>query len=206
MPLRVFEQRYRTLVRNIMELPDGTPREFGVVAIRHGSEVDDGAAAATLYEIGCTAEMRQVTEHPDGRFDIVTVGRRRFEITQIVPATTPYLQADVRYLPETSGTDGDADLLSPQVLAAFRAYLRLIRTDAADVAEQLPDDPRVLSHLVAATAALTVADRQHLLAAPDTAWRLRSELALLHREIALLRHIRAVPVEASGLSVKPGPN
>jgi Lon protease-like protein len=206
MPLRVFEQRYRALVRTIMDLPDGTPREFGVVAIRRGSETGDASVPMTLYKIGCTAEMRQVTEHPDGRFDIVTVGRRRFEITQIVPAATPYLQADVRYLPETSGTDGDADLLSPQVLAAFRAYLRLVRTDGTDVAEQLPDDPRVLSHLVAATATLTVADRQRLLAAPDTARRLRSELALLHREMAMLRHIRAVPVEASGLPVKPGPN
>jgi ATP-dependent Lon protease len=92
------------------------------------------------------------------------------------------------------------------VLAAFRAYLKLIRTDAADLAEQLPDDPQVLSHLVAATASLTIADRQQLLATPDTASRLRAELTLLHREIGLLRQVRAVPVALSELPVKPGPN
>lgn len=206
MPLHVFEERYRTLVRHIMDLPAGTPREFGVVAIRSGWEVEDVSATVTFYEVGCTAEVREITEHSDGRFDIVTVGRRRFEITQIVPAATPYPQAEVRYLPDTAVTDGDADLLGPRVLAAFRAYLRLIRTDAADIAEQLPEDPQVLSHLIAATAALTVADRQQLLAAPNTARRLRSELALLHREMSLLRQVRAVPVALSELPVKPGPN
>ena len=206
MPLHVFEERYRSLIRYIMELPEGTPREFGVVAIQRGWEVDANTQSVTLYDIGCTAEVREITEHPDGRFDIVTVGRRRFEISEMMPVETPYLQASVRYLPESAGGDGEADMLGPRVLAAFRAYLKLIRTDAADLAEQLPDDPQVLSHLVAATASLTIADRQQLLATPDTASRLRAELTLLHREIGLLRQVRAVPVALSELPVKPGPN
>lgn len=206
MPLHVFEERYRALVRHIMDLPDGTPRLFGVVAIQRGWEVDASTQSVTLYDVGCTAEVRQITEHPDGRFDLVTVGRRRFEIAQMVEAPTPYLQASVRYLPEPAGGDGDADMLGPRVLAAFRVYLSLVRTDAADLSEQLPDDPQVLSHLVAATASLTVADRQQLLATPDTASRLRAELTLLHREIGLLRQVRAVPVVLSELPVKPGPN
>jgi Lon protease-like protein len=206
MPLHVFEERYRTLVRHIMDLPDGTPRVFGVVAIRRGWEVADPIAALTLYDVGCTAEVRQITERSDGRFDIVTVGRRRFEITQLVPAGTPYLRAEVRYLPEPAHGDPDADLLGPRVLAAFRAYLSLVRADATEISEQLPDDPLVLSHLVAATARLTLADRQRLLAAPDTATRLRAELVLLHREISLLRQVRAVPVALSELPVTPGPN
>jgi Lon protease-like protein len=209
MPLHVFEERYRSLVRAILDLPNGAPREFGVVAIRRGWEVDAASGTVTLYEIGCTAEVRQITEHPDGRYDLVTVGRQRFEITQILPAGTPYLQADVRFLPEPA-RDEAADLLAPRVLAAFRIYLGLVRSDAANpalaLAEQLPEDPRVLSHLVAATATLTLADRQRLLAAPDTATRLRTELILLHREIVLLRQVRAVPVALSELPVRPGPN
>jgi Lon protease-like protein len=206
LPLHVFEERYRALVRHITELPNETPREFGVVAIRKGWEVDEGATAVTLYEVGCTAEVRQVTELDDGRFDIVTVGRRRFEITAIVPAGTPYLQAEVRYLPEPVDIHGSADRLAPRVLAAFHSYLRLARTDAEEIGEQLPENPLVLSHLVAATAALSLAERQQLLAAPDTAARLRAELRLLHREVSLLRHVRAVPVALSELPVRPGPN
>ena len=53
--------------------------------------------------------------------------------------------------------------------------------------DELPRDPTVLSYLVAATMVLDLADHQALLAAPDTATRLRLELDLLRRESALLR-------------------
>jgi Lon protease-like protein len=203
MPLHVFEERYRALVRHLLTLPEDSPREFGVVAIRRGWEVDVGTGEVTLHDVGCTAEVRKLTEHPDGRFDLVTVGRVPFEITQIVPADTPYLQAEVRYLKEPEPSP-DIELVAPQVLALFQAYLRLIRADAAG--EQLPEDPTVLSHLVAATTALTVAERQELLAIPDTAGRLRAELGLLRRELGLLREVRAVPATLADLSVKPGSN
>ncbi|MEV7231760.1 LON peptidase substrate-binding domain-containing protein [Polymorphospora sp. NPDC051019] len=215
LPLHIFEERYRELVRHLVGLPDGTPREFGVVAIRKGWEVrpaagPPGTAPAsgpvTLHEVGCTAEIRQVTELPDGRFDIVTVGRRRFRITGIDEQTEPYLTADVEWLPEPAGQEAVADLLAPRVLALFRRYLTLIRTDSAEIAEQLPDDPTVLSHLVAATAVLTVTDRQSLLCAPDTASRLRAELRLLSREAALLRQVRAVPVPLPEIAVPASPN
>jgi Lon protease-like protein len=100
LPLHVFEERYRALVRDIMDLPEGEPREFGVVAIRRGWEVDGASAEGlTLFEVGCTAELRQVTELDDGRMDIVTVGRRRFHLDRVLEADTPYLQAEVTYLP-----------------------------------------------------------------------------------------------------------
>jgi uncharacterized protein len=92
------------------------------------------------------------------------------------------------------------------VLAVFRQYLALIRDDEHEIDEQLPDDPTVLSHLVAATAALTVEDRQRLLATADTAERLRAELRLLNREAALLRQIRAVPVPLPEFAVPASPN
>jgi Lon protease-like protein len=206
LPLHVFEERYRSLVRHIMDLPDGSSREFGVVAIKRGREVAMSADSLTLFDVGCTAQVRQITARADGGFDLVTVGHRRFEIDHMLPAETPYLVAAVRYLPEANGAAGEAEYLAPRVLAAFRAYLRLVRTDAAAVGEQLPEEPLVLSHLVAATASLTVADRQDLLAITDTAARLRAELALLHREVTLLRQVRAVPAAWSELSARPGVN
>jgi Lon protease-like protein len=213
LPLHVFEERYRALMRHLMDRPEGEPREFGVVAIEKGLEVAQNDVR--LYPVGCTAEVRQVTERDDGELDVVTVGRRRFEIEQMVAADTPYLIAEVRYLPEPPDPDGAADRLAPGVLAVFRRYLRLIQTGggrradgqgAGRLEEQLPDDPTVLSHLIAATAALSVADRQRLLAAPDTAARLRAELSLLSHEVALLNQVRAVPVSPSDLPVRPGPN
>ncbi|MGC4900818.1 LON peptidase substrate-binding domain-containing protein [Micromonospora echinospora] len=215
LPLHIFEERYRALVRHLVALPEGAPREFGVVAIRAGWEVAPAgppgrfgltAGEVTLHEVGCTAELRQVTELADGGFDIVTVGRRRFRLAEVDHAAEPYLTAEVRWLPEPGGPDEVADLLAARVISVFRQYLGLIRPDQQEISEQLPEDPTVLSHLVAATAALTVDDRQRLLAIDDTAARLRAELRLLNRETALLRQVRAVPVPLSELAGLPTPN
>jgi len=230
LPLHIFEPRYRTLVRDLMALPADRPREFGVVAIQRGWEVAEAGltaggapsaqetavarpggpggprAALTLHELGCAAQLRQVTERPDGRFDIVAVGRTRFRITRVAPTDTPYLVGDVEDVPESVGDGEVAEALAPRVLAAFRRYLRLIQADPDRIAEQLPEDPTVLSYLVAAAANLSVDDRQHLLAQPDTASRLRAELTLLNREEMLLGRVRAVPATLSDLAVPTSPN
>ncbi len=238
LPLHVFEPRYRELVRHLLDLPAGQAREFGVVAIQRGWEVGAAAGAAppgpttpsggpvpastaiTLHEVGCSAEIRQVTELADGRFDLVTVGRRRFRIATVATDPLPYLVAEVEWLPEPPDQQESADLLAPRVLAVFRQYLDLIRNAGSgepgsgtpglggpdEPGEQLPEDPTVLSHLVAAASAITLEDRQRLLAEPDTAARLRAELRLLARETALLRQLKAVPVPLSELAVPPSSN
>nr|WP_240942311.1 LON peptidase substrate-binding domain-containing protein [Planosporangium thailandense] len=218
LPLHIFEDRYRELVRDLIALPADEAREFGVIAIRSGWEVEhatpggEPAAAPTpgsapsLYDVGCSAVVRQVTEHPDGRFDIVTVGRRRFRVLDVDTTSAAYLNAEVEWLDEEPGEPGLADAIAPGVLAVFQRYLRMMRGDALPVGEQLPDDPNVLSHLVAATTTLTLDERQQLLALPDTASRLRTERSLLNREVTLLDQIRAVPANLSELATPSAPN
>lgn len=201
LPLQVFEPRYRALVRHLMELPDGTPRVFGVVAIKHGTAA--GAAPVTLYDVGCTAELRQVTAHPDGRFNIVTVGRHRFQVTGILADDAPYATAQVEFMPESVGDEALAERLVPGLHALFQRYLGLIRPDEQGLGEQLPADPTLLSHIIAATARLSLDDRQALLAAPDAAARLSAERVLINREVALLRQVRAVPVPVDELETHP---
>ena len=217
LPLHIFEERYRTLVRDLVATTDDEPHEFGVVTLRYGWEVAAGDGDAErpadetaitpdqLYGVGCTAELRQVTELPDGRFDIVTVGRRRFRVLAIAEDTQPYVTAEVEWLPDEESGSAVSKLLAPRVLAAFRKYLDLLRPDS-EVLDQVPDDPTVLSHLVAATAQLTTEERQELLASPDTATRLRTELKLLNRESGLLAKVRAVPVPLSDLARPASPN
>lgn len=215
LPLNVFEPRYRALVADLLALPDGLAREFGVVAIKRGWEVadtaDDGKAAAELilHDIGCTADLRRSTELPDGRYDLVTVGRRRFRIVEVDTTSAPYLRAEVEWLPDAVGDPRVADRLGGRLLSSFQRYLNLIRTDGSgddDGGEQLPEDPTVLSYLVAATTTLTVDDRQRLLASADTVTRLREELRLLGRESALIRQIRAVPMSMSEIAGPVMPN
>jgi Lon protease-like protein len=66
LPLHIFEERWRALVRHLRDLPDGTPREFGVVAIDRGLEVlpppHNGITTAevVVHEVGCVASQTAI--------------------------------------------------------------------------------------------------------------------------------------------------
>lgn len=200
MPLHIFEDRYRALVRDLVDLPEDT-RVFGVVAIREGREVGDGGIRS-LYQVGCLADLRQVEPHADGRFDIVATGVRRFRIDSIDSTSRPYLQAEVEFLDEPEGEA--AAVLARPVTALWGAYRHALTGSAPDDPDELPDDPGVLSYLVAAATILDLGDKQSLLEEPDTTSRLRRELAILRRETVLLRLLPSLPaVELARAAVSP---
>ena len=203
LPLHVFEQRYRDLVQDLLALPEEA-RRFGVVAIRSGREVGaDGVTA--LHEVGCVARLRRVTPYEDGRYDIVSTGAERFRLTALVDGAA-YPTGLVQWLPDELGAEDEAALLDRAVRAAFRAYvvaMAAARGEEPDLPD-LPDSSLVLSYLVAASVVVDLEDRQRLLAEPDGVARLRAELALLRREVTLLRTLTAAPApELARLPVNP---
>jgi Lon protease-like protein len=200
LPLHVFEDRYRTLVRDLIDGPEES-RTFGVVAIREGREVgSDGVAS--LHPVGCLADLRQIEPHADGRFDIVATGARRFRIESVDATSRPYLQAEVEFLDEPDGEA--ASLLARNVTVMWGAYRRALTGTPPDDPDELPDDPAVLSYLVAAATILDLGDKQRLLEEPDTTSRLRRELAVLRREVAMLRLLPSLPaVELTREAVSP---
>ena len=185
LPLHIFEERYRQLVRDLLDGPE--PRRFGVIAIRKGRETGiDGVHS--LYEIGCTATLRRVDRHEDGRFDVVTVGTQRFRLLGL-DETKPYLQGEVEMLPEEPPDPAVAGPVVRVVQAAFREYLdALTEWGGARVPlEDLPGEPALLSYIVAAAMVIDLPERQAMLAESDTLLRLAMQRALLSRETAMLR-------------------
>jgi Lon protease-like protein len=160
LPLHIFEDRYRQLVIDLLAGPDDQPRRFGVVALREGREVGaDGARA--LHGVGCTAELQAAEPYSDGRFDIVTTGATRFRIATLDRAGAPYLMGGVEFLDEPRGAD--SALLGVKVTSAFVRYRAML---GADDDAELPEDPTVLSYLVASAVIADVAGKQALLEAP----------------------------------------
>ena len=191
LPLHIFEERYRQLVRDLLD--GAEPRRFGVIAIRKGRETGiDGVHS--LYEIGCTATLRRVERHPDGRFDIITVGTQRFRLSGL-DETRPYLQGEVEMLPDEPVDPARAGAAVRVIQAAFRDYLdALIEWGGATVRlEDLPDEPVLLSFVVAAAMIIDLPERQALLAESDTLRRLAMQRVLLSRETAMLRTTTSRP-------------
>jgi hypothetical protein len=191
LPLHIFEERYRQLIRDLLDGPE--PRRFGVIAIRKGRETGiDGVQS--LYEIGCTAVLRRVEQHEDGRCDIVTVGTDRFRLLGL-DETQPYLRGEVELLAEEPADPATAGSAARFVQVAFREYLdALTEWGGATVRlEDLPDEPVLLSFIVAAAMVIDLPERQALLAEPDPVRRLGLERALLSRETAMLRTTTSRP-------------
>lgn len=218
LPLNVFEERYRAMMRELLKTDEDEPRRFVVVAIRDGREIaptatgmPDTVAAApvmqrapaegfgpdpiqTFHRVGCVADAATIRERSDGSFEVLATGTTRVKLLS-VDADGPYLTAEVEELDEEA-KDDEAGALAEGVLRAFRAYQKRLAgaserslTTGAD----LPDDPSVVSYLVAAAAVLDVPTKQRLLQAPDTATRLREELTLLRKETAVIRHLPSLP-------------
>jgi hypothetical protein len=191
LPLHIFEERYRQLVRDLLDGPE--PRRFGVIAIRKGRETGI-EGVHSLYEVGTTATLRRVEEHEDGRYDIVTVGTQRFTLLSL-DETRPYFQGEVELLADD---DADAAATEPvvrSVQVAFRAYLdALTEWGGATVRiPDLPDEPTLLSFIVAAAMVIDLPDRQALLAEPYTVGRLNAERAMLSRETSMLHTTTSRP-------------
>ena len=191
LPLHVFEDRYRLLVRELLERP-ADERVFGVIAIRHGREVGtDGVEA--LYDVGCTALLRDCEGDGGKGFDIVTLGQERFALHELHHDNL-YLTGDVELLAEPA-PDPHTARWDEAVRMAYLDYLSALRGAGArvDDSPDLPTDALTLSYLVGASVQVDLPDRQALLVAPSAVTRLQDELALLRRESRLLRALGALP-------------
>jgi hypothetical protein len=78
---------------------------------------------------------------------------------------------------------------------AFRTYVSALgdRGLAQLRVPDVPDEPDLLSYLIAASMIIDLPDRQGLLAEPDAVSRLTAERALLSRETTMLRTLTARP-------------
>ncbi|MHA6783839.1 LON peptidase substrate-binding domain-containing protein [Pseudonocardia saturnea] len=206
LPLHIFEPRYRQLTIDLVTgaVPD---KEFGVVAVREGWTPDDDGIHG-LHAVGCTAELRDVRRLPDGRFDIVTRGARRFRLLDLDTASKPYLMGSVEYLPDEEFEGGD-DLTSMLCAAARDAHRRYCGTAWKNDDWSEPDadiPPAELPGLLAADCLLPLADRQRLLEQASPTERLREVRLLLARETGLLTQLRAVPAPITTYSVEHSAN
>lgn len=167
LPLHVFEPRYRALAHDVITFQViDQPPEFGVVLIERGWEVGGDDVRSS---IGTVAQVLESEEYPDGRWGVVCVGTRRFEVVDWLE-DDPYPIAEVRNLEDEPPTDNTPQLVE-QVVAKFKTCAelatRLGQSMTADPV--IPPDPGMASFALAAQAPLSDMDRYILLAcvSPD---------------------------------------
>ncbi|MGH3693889.1 MAG: LON peptidase substrate-binding domain-containing protein [Pseudonocardiaceae bacterium] len=203
LPLHIFEPRYRQMTVDLVS--GAVPgRSFGVVAVKQGLE-----SVEETHTIGCTAVLRETRRLPDGRFDIVTHGEKRFRLLAVDSTSAPYLVGSIEWVPDDDPS-AEQSMLLPMLAAAAREAHRQycwVAWQHGDWEEPREDvDLATLAHLLAADCLLTLEDRQALLEDRDPVDRLRLVRTLLVRETAFLRALRAVPVPLNQFAVKSSRN
>jgi len=112
--LHIYEDRYKAMVGEAVR--DGS--EFGVVLAQQ-----DG-----IVNIGCTVVVERVVHtYPDGRLDILTRGRRRFEIVALNEEKS-YLQGEPAFFDDDDLSPVPPDLRERCLAEARVAGLGLIIT------------------------------------------------------------------------------
>ena len=86
LPLHIFEERYREMVRDAL---DGG----GQIAMIQPLSLDP--VNPSLYSVGCLGEIVGVEELEDGRYNIVLGGSGRFRLVGEAELGTAYRNADV---------------------------------------------------------------------------------------------------------------
>jgi hypothetical protein len=131
LPLHIFADRYRALVRDCVE--GAAP--FGIVLIRDGREV--GGGSISFSAIGTLAEIREARRYPDGRYDLLVVGTKRFAITDVTTDRQPYLVAEATVIDDEIGDEEAARRLANTATRRFVHYLELLQPREGETADEI---------------------------------------------------------------------
>ncbi|KAA0225270.1 MAG: Lon protease [Fimbriimonadales bacterium] len=177
LPLHIFEERYRELVRDCLE----NDRPFGVVLLREGSEVGDPDVVP--YMVGTTARIVQHEDLPDGRINLMAMGESRFRVRKL-DNSKPYLVGWVEPIVELEWDESpNHSWLIGRAKNAFEGHLRSVFGGRdVNISVTFTDDPVALSFAIAGCVHLTVMEKQRLLEMTDTAERFRELIPILETQ------------------------
>ena len=177
LPLHIFEPRYKEMIAECLS----QRRVFGVVrALEQG-----------LAGVGCTAEIITVEkEYPDGRLDILTEGRQRFELLG-VNQQRAFLQAEVSMIDDEPGMPSKED-----TLRALQLHAELLAIAGAK--QNLSADSNLLTFNLAGSLPLDLDFKQKLLALRSEPERLSLLISYLETLISNLRRAADAREKAGG--------
>ena len=173
LPLHIFEERYKEMIQEVIR----DRIEFGVVL----------ANEKGILNTGCTAMIEKVLrEYPDGRLDILTVGRRRFEILRLNDERS-FLRGAVDFF-----DDEDAAASSPearqQAIEGYNQLRALASNEPLALSEA--DKPQLSFRLAQEVSDLGM--RQALLSARSEADRIRQLAGFFPAYLVRQRRIQHV--------------
>jgi Lon protease-like protein len=123
LPLHIFEPRYKEMIGECLR--EKSP--FGMIRT-------DGRKIAAS---GCTAEIVELVKtYPDGRMDILTMGRRRFEMLEMNDERS-YFRAKIEYFADQEPGPAEPELRNSSI-SMHHELMKLAHLDAIQVEAEHP--------------------------------------------------------------------
>ncbi|HVO59717.1 MAG TPA: LON peptidase substrate-binding domain-containing protein [Terriglobales bacterium] len=199
LPLHIFEPRYKELVSECLEdktrfgiVRAKAPQEEGEEAgVEEGREADGNQQEHALADVGCTAEIVAVTKtYPDGRMDIVTEGRERFEVLDIDEERS-FLRGEVVYFDDEPGTAGDEE-----IARAVKLHSEILAIAGAK--QSLPEELKQVSFHLAGSLPLDLDFKQALLEMRSESKRIEAVITAFEAILPKLRRTVQLRQRAGG--------
>lgn len=178
LPLHIFEPRYKEMIGECL----AQQTMFGVVR----------ALSEGLADMGCTAEIVTVVkEYEDGRLDVITEGRKRFELLR-VDQERSFLRGEIELIEDEPVTPPPADArraieLHEELLSISGAQQDLSAAESA-----------MLSFYLAGSLPLELDFKQKLLALRSEAERLALLVQYLEALIPKVQRSKRAREKAGG--------
>jgi ATP-dependent Lon protease len=185
-PINVGRPRSVRLVEDLL----GRERALVGVLSQRSPDVDE-PTFKELYTVGTVARVVKVIRLGPNNYSVVLNGLGRFRIRGI-NSLEPYMRARIERIPESLVRDVELDALGAGLREATREVLGLMPNLPRDTAGILDNvrEPGALADLIASNfpqAQASVGDKQEILEAFDVKARVRLVLAMVGRQLEVLR-------------------
>lgn len=187
-PLQVFEERYKRLVRTVVE---DELKRFVIALAPDPEAIRDRRPPLPKY--GSFVDLLSVEENADGTFNVLAHGQERCLLEVAGEESVPEPEGNERSLyfvldrPEPLERDdpNQEQLVAWDAVDTFRQYAAtFFAFDAASQIEQaLPDDPMYQASFICANIRVPAASRQVLLDAPTLSARFQLARKLMQERL-----------------------
>jgi Lon protease-like protein len=120
LPLHIFEPRYRQMTADAVE----STGVIGMVLIQPGHSAMQ--PRAPIFPVGCAGRIANLQALPDGRYNFILVGERRFRIARELESDRPYRSIEAELLDDPAFPSLSAETRAELEAASQHLQLKML--------------------------------------------------------------------------------
>jgi Lon protease-like protein len=189
LPLHIFEERYKEMIRYAVE-------NGGVFGLSYRNDAAIGRETPPEVDsVGCIAKINAVVPLDDGRMNVISTGLLRYRVVSL-ESSTPFIVASVELLTDDLEPGADLSRIFDEMTGVCRKFLEAAQAldeASAPINQDLPDDPEAFSLLVCSALPIDNDAKQTLLEMTST--RLRFTRMRQHVTAALSEYTDRITIQ-----------